>query len=124
MTFLEKVESVLIKPQGRLDLSAGTDLQQQISALESTQYSLWILDLALVDFVDSAGLLALVSSWKAANRNQSRLVVCNVCPAVRLIFEITQLDRVIDIFESYDELAETVQKPALLEVLPESQIAA
>lgn len=99
MKLFEESKSVLIQLQGRLDSSGGVRLQQQIAAIEPRQHSLWILDMAHVDFVDSAGLFALISGLNLANRYQCRLVICNPHPSVRLIFEITQLDQIFEIFE-------------------------
>jgi anti-anti-sigma factor len=59
-----------------------------------------------VDFVDSAGLVALIAGLKAANRHGCRLAICSLRPPIRLIFEITQLDRAFEIFDSLADLAD------------------
>ncbi|MBD2021809.1 STAS domain-containing protein [Leptolyngbya sp. FACHB-36] len=114
MVFLEESKSVLIQPQGLLDSQGGASLQQQISAIEHQRYPLWILDLSQVEFIDSAGLFALVSGLNTASRNQCRLVVCNLPPAVQIIFEITQLDQAFEIFESQADVAAAYQRTPML----------
>lgn len=114
MVFLEESKSVLIQPQGLLDSQGGASLQQQLSAIEHQRYPLWILDLSQVEFIDSAGLFALVSGLNTASRNQCRLVVCNLPPAVQIIFEITQLDQAFEIFESQADVAAAYLRTPML----------
>lgn len=106
MTIFEATNSILIQLEGQLDVTTAPKLQEQFSALQPDQHSLWILDMAGVDFIDSAGLVALVTGQKMANRQACRLALCNLRPPVKLIFEITQLDRVFEIFDTHHELVE------------------
>ncbi len=103
MKFVHESRFVLLQPQGQLDAQAGMNLKQQVLAIESDRFNLCIVDLAQVDFIDSAGLLSLVSGLNAANRKNCRLVFCNLRPSVRLIFEITQLDSVFELFDTFSE---------------------
>ncbi|MFM7447181.1 MAG: STAS domain-containing protein [Leptolyngbyaceae cyanobacterium] len=98
---------VLLRPQGRLDASNALDLQHHIKRLPVSQGSLWVIDLDQVSFVDSAGLVALITGFKLAQRHQCRLMICNLCPAVRLIFEITQLDEIFEVFNSHLDVIAT-----------------
>jgi len=102
------VQSLLLQPTGSLDLHAGNDLQQQIVKGVSECKTLLALDLSQIDFIDAAGLSALVKGLSFAKENCCRLAVCNPSPTVRLVFEITQLDRVLEIFSSYEEIPATV----------------
>jgi anti-sigma B factor antagonist len=107
MTFLKTSGSVLIQPQGHLDIRGAASLQRQIEAIDPTHYRLWILDMAQVDFIDSAGIVALISGLKSARKHQCRLVVCNPSPSAKVIFEISQLDQAFEIFDSHADLAES-----------------
>lgn len=102
---------IVLQPQGRLDLHGGEVLGQQLASLVPQRHDLWAIDLAQVDFMDSSGLVSLVTGLKAARQSGCRLVLCNVQPPVRLIFELTQLDSVFEIFESYDAILTEVQAP-------------
>jgi anti-anti-sigma factor len=107
MTIFEVSESVLIQLEGRLDASNAATLQQKLAALEPKQHTLWVLDMAHVEFIDSAGLVALIAGLKEARRHGCRLAICHARPSVKLLFEITQLDGVFEIFESLADLAES-----------------
>jgi anti-sigma B factor antagonist len=101
----EKNQSTLIQIQGRLDVVNAAKLQQQLGRIDSEQSNVWILDLTEVEFIDSAGLVALVTAHKTAVKQHCQLVLCNPSPAVRVILEISQLDRVFEVVEGMSDLA-------------------
>lgn len=104
MTPKQKVQVVLFKPQGSIDLEGGMALSNEMATVIPQPDQLWIIDLAQVDFMDSSGLVPLVQGLKAAHQSGCRLVLCNVKAPVRLILELTQLDSVFEIFNTYDEI--------------------
>lgn len=106
-----KPHTYVLKPQGRLDLHGGTLLQQELKSLARDDYPLWIIDLEGIDFIDTAGLGSLISGLNLSRQHQCRLVLCNLQAAAKLIFEITQLDRVFEIFDSYDSFLVTINEP-------------
>lgn len=109
-----KYQLIVLKPEGHLDLEGGKTLEKQLAGLIPQRQDLWVIDLAKVDFIDSAGLVALVTGLKAARKSGCRLVLCNVQAPVRLIFELTQLDSVFEMFESYAHLMTAVNAPVLV----------
>jgi len=104
MLCIHENKFAFLQPQGRLDSHGGLALEQHITQLEPEQHKLWVIDLAQIEFIDSAGLLALMKSLDQANQNQCRLVLCDPRPSVRLILEITQLDRVFEMVDNHAEV--------------------
>lgn len=115
MNVTQQLQVVLFKPQGRIDLEVGTDLSDQMAAIKPQPNQLWVIDLADVDFMDSSGLVPLVTGLTSARQSGCRLVLCNVQAPVRLILELTQLDSVFEIFNTYDDIVTHVnhQSPVL-----------
>ena len=109
----EEDRLVVLQPQGRLDLQGGAALEKHLVSLVPQPHDLCVIDLTQVDFMDSSGLVALVMGLKTARKSGCRLVLCNVQDPVRLVFELTQLDSVFEIFESYDAVLTTVNFPVL-----------
>ena len=99
-TFVHQKRVVRFQPPHRLDLQGGAVLLQQIAAIEPEQDSLWLIDMAHVEFIDSAGRLALVEALNLAQCSNCPLLICHLRPSVRLIFELTQLDRIFEIVDS------------------------
>ncbi|NJR23924.1 MAG: STAS domain-containing protein [Richelia sp. CSU_2_1] len=104
---------IVLQPQNCLDSQAGSLLQQQLAEILPDRHKLWVIDMAAVDFIDSSGICALVGGLNAARHRGCRLVICNLSATVRLIFELTQLDQLFEIFDSFDQVFST-ETPALV----------
>lgn len=90
-----------IEPSGHLNASNAPALQRQLTAaVSSPGCSTLLVDLSQVESLDSAGLMALVSALTKAQQLDKRFSICCVSPSIRIIFELTQLDRVFEIFEN------------------------
>jgi anti-sigma B factor antagonist len=109
MILTQEHQLILFKPQGSVDLQAGQALSEQMAKINPQPHQLWVIDLAEVDFMDSSGLVPLINGLKAARKSGCRLVLCNVQAPVRLILELTQLDSVFEIFDSYEQVVSVTQ---------------
>ncbi|QSJ15723.1 STAS domain-containing protein [Nostoc sp. UHCC 0702] len=109
MTISQELQVVLFKPQGSIDLDGGMALSEEMAKTEPKPHQLWVIDLAKVDFMDSSGLVPLVKGLTTARQSGCRLVLCNMKAPVRLILELTQLDSVFEIFNTYDDIVNTVK---------------
>lgn len=105
MALIKQYEEIVLQPQGRLDVGGGEALKQQWATLAPRQYKVWIIDLSSIEFIDSSGLVALVTGLNAATEMGTKMVLCGLRPSARLIFEITQLDRAFAIFENYEAIS-------------------
>ncbi|OUL33356.1 anti-anti-sigma factor [Nostoc sp. T09] len=102
MALTQEYQLIVLQPQGRLDLQHSKVLREQLATLEPQANHLWVIDLAQVDFMDSSGLTTLVTGLSTARSRGCRLVICNLQAPIRIIFELTQMDSVFEIFESYN----------------------
>lgn len=93
----------VIRPRGSVNISNVDDFQRQITtAIAQKGNSTILVDMEQVETLDSAGLMVLVSSLKLAQSLERRLIFCCVSPSIRMIFELTQLDKVVEVFERKD----------------------
>lgn len=99
MLFYYESHAVSLQPQGALDAEGSQVLQHHIAMLKPERHHLWILDLSQVDFINSAGLMALIASLNLSRQHRCRLVLTNLHPSIQLIFEITRLDQVFEIVD-------------------------
>lgn len=104
MKAIDVSQHTIIIPNHRLDLAGANAIKQEFVYLLEKKYNLWIIDMANVEFIDSSGLSALVIGLKKARDHGYSLAICNLNPTVRLVFEITQLDRVFQIFDTVDDV--------------------
>ncbi len=92
--------TMVIRPSGHINTVNASVLQQQLAEVVASQdcFSL-LIDMSQVESLDSAGLMALVSTLTLAQRLNKRFGLFDISPSVRIVFELTQLDRVFEIRE-------------------------
>jgi anti-sigma B factor antagonist len=96
----------VIRPQGSLNAANALEFERDLTtALRQDQNGAMLVNLASLESMDSAGLMALVSALKLAQSLNRRFSLCCVSPGLRIIFELTQLDGVFEILA--DETALT-----------------
>lgn len=97
---LDYPKITVISPQGCLNATNALEFETNITkALAQDGISFVLVDLECVESLDSAGLMALVSALKLSQKLGRGFSLCSVSPCLRIIFEMTQLDRVFEIFE-------------------------
>ena len=112
-------QHIILQPQNCLDSKAGSLLREQLAEIVPDRHKLWIIDMGAVDFIDSSGICALVGGLNAARRRGCRHVICNLSATVKLIFDVTQLDQLFEIFDSFDQII-SAQTPARVATLKSS----
>jgi len=100
----KKIENILIvKPsEKRIDASVATDFKGKMIDWINAGNKHIVLNLAEVDFIDSSGLGAIVSSLKAIG-NGGDLVICGISDTVITLFRLTRMNRVFQIFSTEEE---------------------
>lgn len=104
MTAIEFHGNTVLKPRHRFDIQEAAILKQQLAEIVQERHPLLVIDMTDVEFIDSSGLGVLVIGMKTARDSGCRLVICNLQATVRLLFEITQLDKVFEIFDSLEAI--------------------
>jgi len=94
---------------GRLDLSSGSALKEQIKSLFEEEKNSVHLNLSQVEFINSSGLGALVSIMKEVRLRKGRLTLSDLASYVQEIFDITQLSHIFEIFGTQDEALNSYQ---------------
>lgn len=89
------------EPQGYVSAANASDfLTDLTTAIETRDDCVVLVDMKEVEFLDSAGLMALIKGFRLAQSLGKRFSLCSVAPSVRMIFELTQLDTVFEIFDN------------------------
>ncbi|MBD6618095.1 STAS domain-containing protein [Komarekiella sp. 'clone 1'] len=93
----------VLEPTGILDGIRGNQLRQEVSEVIKNGSDILLIDLKDVKFVDSSGLGALVSAMQMVRKAESKLFLCSVNDQVKMLFELTKLDRIFQTFTDQDE---------------------
>lgn len=92
---------VTLSLTGEINAANANGVKQQLTkAVESLREEVLLVDMAEVEFLDSAGLMALVTTLRLAQNLDRRMSLCSISPSIMILFELTQLDRVFEIFKN------------------------
>jgi anti-sigma B factor antagonist len=110
MLLVDYPNIVVIRPQGSLSGSKALEVDKELRvALAKSNTSALLLDLQDVESLDCSGLMALVSALKLAQTMRKRFSLCCAPPSVKMIFEMTQLDTVFEMFDCEAEFKATCE---------------
>ncbi|MDJ0697826.1 MAG: STAS domain-containing protein [Mastigocoleus sp. MO_167.B18] len=93
----------VIQPKGNLDASKSPEFRDEISSLLESDAKIFLVDFKDVSFMDSSGLGALVLAFKTVRAYEKKLVVCSINEQVRILFELTGMDKVFEVFNNREE---------------------
>ena len=88
---------------GRFDTLNVGPVQAWIEEAVEVEPANLVVDLQDVPFVDSTGLATLVTGMKRSREKGGDLRLCGLQQPLRLIFELTRLDKAFEIFNSEEE---------------------
>lgn len=90
----------IVCPSGVLNAESASEFEQQlISAMGNGCSGELVVDMSKVESLDNAGLVPFMSALNTARSKNKRLSICSAPPAIRIVFELTQLDRVFTMVE-------------------------
>lgn len=98
----------IVQPSGILDGISVNQLRREISDLVEKGADIVLVDFQDVTFMNSSGLGALVSTLKVVRSAGSELFICSLSDQLRMIFQLTKMDRVFKTFANQDEFEQKV----------------
>lgn len=98
----------IVEPVGILDGVRGNQLRREVSDIVAAGANFVLIDLQHVNFIDSSGLGALVSAMKTVRGAGGKLFVCSINDQVKMLFELTKMNRVFETFADRDEFNQKV----------------
>ena len=104
---------VILTPTGRLDITTAWQFRLKLQECISGVSPHVVVNLSQVNFIDSSGLTSLVAGMRDADKVKGSFRICNVHPEAKLVFEVTMMDSVFEIYETEDEaLAKSTERVA------------
>ena len=97
-----------MRPSGRLDAFQAPMLAEAMTEQELAHVHHIIINLEHVDFMDSIALSTLVQGLKHALQSGGDLYLCSVQQPVQIIFELTRLDKVFQIFDTEENAVNAI----------------
>ncbi|MEH2068215.1 MAG: STAS domain-containing protein [Nostoc sp.] len=97
-----KEQVKVIKLSGNLNATTSQEFRQSITKILELGVKIVLLDFQDVTFMDSSGLGALVLAFKTLRAADIQLVICSINEQVRILFELTNMDKIFEIFPSQE----------------------
>jgi len=93
----------VLELSGRFDAYEAPEVRSWVEAQMTIGTTNLVVDLQDVNFIDSTGLAVLVQGMKSCRQKKGDLVLSGLQQPVRIIFELTRLDRAFDIYTIKDD---------------------
>ena len=97
---------IVLTPTGRLDITTAWQFRLKLQECISKLSPHVVVNLGEVNFIDSSGLTSLVAGMRDADKVKGSFRICNVHPEAKLVFEVTMMDTVFEMFETEEEALE------------------
>lgn len=91
---------IILTPTGRLDIMTAWQFRLKLQECISRISPHIVVNLSQVNFIDSSGLTSLVAGMRDADKLEGSFRICNVHPDAKLVFEVTMMDSVFEIFDT------------------------
>jgi anti-sigma B factor antagonist len=92
--------------KGSFDTYHAQSVRQWLDQATKSDPARVVVNLQDVSFLDSTGLSTLVQGMKRSRQLNGDIRLCGLRPPIRMVFELTRLDRVFEIFGSEEEAVE------------------
>lgn len=97
---------VLVKSKvEKLDVNTSTDLKAELVLLNKKGNNSLILDLSATKYCDSSGLSAILMANRLCKDSSGEFTLIGLNPTVRKMIEIAQLDKVLNIKSTLEDLS-------------------
>lgn len=98
----------ILEPVGTLNAVKGNEVRREVEYMLNNGAEVVLIDLKNVQFIDSSGLGALVAAMQFVRKNNKKLFVCSVNNQVKMLFELTKMDRIMHILTDRNQFENQV----------------
>jgi len=93
----------ILKLSGRFEAHTAPSVRMWFDETTLTTPANLVVEMSEVDFIDSTGLSGLIHGMKRAREMDGDLKLSGLQQSVRMIFELTRLDKVFEIYNTEDD---------------------
>lgn len=99
----------IVKLTGQIRISTQNEFKDLLDdiAKKNSEKTL-ILSLDGVIYMNSAGLGIIIDTYKKFKENKGRMILCDLMPDISKLFEVTRINRFLEIYDSEKEALEAV----------------
>lgn len=109
ITTEKNLDVTIVRIEGRLDAAAVSASGDELKSLAKESKRWMLLNVEGIEFVDSSGLGLLVSLTKEIRQNDGEIVITNLSPQVKMLFDLTRMTQVFTIHENEQDALDAIQ---------------
>ena len=95
---------VIVRAVDVMDMDGAADMQIFLKTIIAGGVRKIAIDMKDLAFIDSSGISVLIEAAKLLRKSKGDIVLLNVPPAIRMIFQPIRLSRFISSFESESDM--------------------
>ena len=93
---------VFLAFKGRMDGTSAPEAEQAVNSILGTENNRLLFDLALLEYLSSAGLRVILGAAKEMKRRDGKFVLCALNAYVKEVFEVSGFGAIIPIADSVE----------------------
>ncbi len=101
---------LIINISGRLDAEEPDMFRSKMRQILEQNNANIVIDCSKLEYMDSRGLGALISSLRLAIEKGGDIRIARVLPSVNMLLELTRANKVFKIFKTVDEAADSFRE--------------
>jgi anti-anti-sigma factor len=94
----------MLSPSGRLDTSTYPALEERVDVVLKEKPHTLVFDMELLDYISSMGVRVIAKAQKTMKGYDGRVVLLNMQPQIRKVFDIIKALPAQQVFSSMEEL--------------------
>ncbi len=98
----------LLVLHGSLDASTAAALKSEVEAISHAKQLKVVVDLSLLNLIDSTGVGVLISLFKRLREREGHVYFAGIAGQPKEIFRLLRLDRSLDLFATVAEAGEHI----------------
>ncbi len=95
---------IIVSPEGSLDTDTYPILEEKVDSLLNTPPGTIIFDLEKLGYISSMGVRVIAKAQKSLKKSGGKVVLLNLQPQIRKVFDIIKALPAEQIFESIEEM--------------------
>ena len=101
--------NLIVELNGNFDLHTAKYFKDEINRYLKKEIDNLVLDFKAIDFIDSSGIGAILSIYKKIEKKGGEIVIINISPTLKRIFELSGVLNIIEFYSSRVEALEKLQ---------------
>ncbi len=106
----ERVGVFVVSPFGSIDSDTYTILEKEVDSILETSPTEIVFDMGSVNYISSAGVRVVLKTKKVLKKNEGRVILMNLQPQIKKVFDIINALPSMTIFSSIKELDNYLDK--------------